>query len=137
MLYIFNSIKCLAGRCLLLSLLIFSHELHSSVFYYPIGRWPYIERNVENIKSLCNEIWDVDGRELLVLRTIVDEGVVKDTFNVHVVRMLIEFSDKDVYIDDNGVASTDLLNGVIISVERIRHFHEILSQNKIERCNID
>lgn len=135
--YIFNSIKCLTGRCLLLSLLILSHELHSSVFYYPIGRWPYIERNVENIKSLCNEVWDVDGRELLVLRTIVDEGVVKDTFNIHAVRMLIEFSDKDVYIDDNGVASTDLLNGVIISVERIRHFHEILSQNKIERCNID
>ncbi|EDW5993521.1 TPA: hypothetical protein N2G37_003564 [Salmonella enterica] len=120
-----------------MSLLILSHELHSSVFYYPIGRWPYIERNVENIKSLCNEVWDVDGRELLVLRTIVDEGVVKDTFNIHAVRMLIEFSDKDVYIDDNGVASTDLLNGVIISVERIRHFHEILSQNKIERCNID
>ncbi|HGH2577166.1 TPA: hypothetical protein ACJH18_004834, partial [Salmonella enterica subsp. enterica serovar Weltevreden] len=126
----------LARRYLLLLLIMFSHELHSSVFYYPIGRWPYIERNVRNIKSLCSEVWDIDGRELLILRSIVDEGVVRDTFNAHAVRVLIEFPDKNVYIDDNGVASTDLLNGVIINVEEIKNFHKIISQGKIEKCKL-
>lgn len=134
--YIYTSVKYLARRYLLLSLIMFSHELHSSVFYYPIGRWPYIERNVRNIKSLCSEVWNVDGRELLILRSIVDEGVVRDTFNAHAVRVLIEFPDKNVYIDDNGVASTDLLNGVIINIEEIKNFHKIISQGKIEKCKL-
>ncbi|MGL5884652.1 MAG: hypothetical protein ACRCY2_01265 [Bombilactobacillus sp.] len=133
--YIDNSIKHHAKRFLLISLMIFSSELHSSVFYYPIGRWPYIERNVKNIKSLCNEVWNVDERELLTLRAIVNEGIVSSTFNAHAVRVLIEFSDKYVYIDDSGVASTNLLNGVIINVEEIKRFHKLISQDKIEKCN--
>ncbi len=123
-------------RCLLLSLLLFSYELHSAVFYYPIGRWPYIERNISNIRTLCHDIWDVDERDLLILKSIVNKGVVKDTFNSHAVRVVIEFLDKDVYIDDNGVASTDLRNGLIVDVNKIKYFHESLSQDKIRKCNI-